>query len=122
MKTNKAIISLDLQAMISHCQQRELQCFCEHVNLASFPSSLRLFVELVGIDTTLKISLITRRLQIPKMVNTWKRLGHKPAYALLLALPWSSQEKILQHYRGRCLEIPKFGTIWNRTLRRVRKQ
>jgi hypothetical protein len=119
MKTNKPTISPELQAMISHCQQRELQCFCERINLACFPASLQLFVDLVGIDTTLKISLITRRLRIPKWASTWQRLGHKPAYALLLALPPSSQEKILQHYHGCCLEMPRFTTIWNRALRRA---
>lgn len=120
--TNKLAISLELQAMISHCQQRELQCFCEHVNLACFSPSLRKFVELVGIDTTLKISLTTRRLRIPKKASIWQRLGHKPAHALLLALPSSVQEQILQHYSGRYLELPEFSTIWNRTLRQVRQQ
>lgn len=120
--TNKLAISLELQAMISHCQQRELQCFCEHVNLACFSPSLRKFVELVGIDTTLKISLTTRRLRIPKKASIWQRLGHKPAHALLLALPLPVQEQILQHYSGRYLELPEFSTIWNRTLRLVRQQ
>lgn len=122
MKTINRTISLELQAMISHCQASELQFFCEHINLEHFPPNLHLFVELVGIDTTLKISLLTRRLRIPKLIRAWRRLGQKkPVYAILTALPAAQQERLFQRYRGSVLTIPTLAAVWNRTLRKTRK-
>jgi hypothetical protein len=112
-------ISKELQGMMSACMQYKVQVFLERVDTDCFPKAIRPLVSLIGIDRTLQICLLTTKLRIPKKEATLQRNPNNPIYQILLSLPTESRTLLLMQYRGCQLNVPRFTTVWNRTLKRA---
>lgn len=111
-------ISRELQNMINVCMQYKLSVFLERIDIDCFPKSLHRLIGIIGLDMVLQICLLTDRLKIPKREATLRcNLRGNPIYTILLTLPSGKLTSLLKEYRGCCLDMPHFATLWNRVLK-----
>lgn len=111
--------------ILQECLNRannDVLIFLNNIILEDFPVHIRKFVSIVGVETTLQLSLVTSRIYIPKKITECFKVGnnHK-AQIILHSLDKNTIVVLSKTYQGANVEIPTLNFLKTATIDRVNR-